>query len=86
MEVSIKKNCKKKNQEKFRIEKILKRKGDKLCVKWKRYDDSFNSWIDKKRPYIKLSQYFLSRLEVLQKILTSRLIFVIMQQKLIEKM
>ena len=36
------------NQQEFRIEKILKRKGDKLYVKWKGYDNSFNSWIDKK--------------------------------------
>ena len=36
------------NQQKFRIEKVLKRKGDKLYVKWKGYDNSFNSWIDKK--------------------------------------
>ena len=28
--------------------KIIKRKGDKLYVKWKGYDNSFNSWIDKK--------------------------------------
>ena len=46
------------NQEKFRIEKVLKRKGDKLYVKWKEYDNSFNSWIDKKRTCIKMSQYF----------------------------
>ena len=32
----------------FRIEKAIKRKGDKLYVKWKSYDNSFNSWIDKK--------------------------------------
>ena len=32
----------------FTIEKILKKKGDKLYVKWKGYDNSFNSWIDKK--------------------------------------
>ena len=36
------------NQKEFRIEKVFKRKGDKLCVKWKGYDTSFNSWIDKK--------------------------------------
>ena len=36
------------NQKEFRIEKILKKKGDKLYVKWKGYDNSFNSWIDKK--------------------------------------
>ena len=33
---------------KFRIEKVIKKKGDKLYVKWKGYDNSFNSWIDKK--------------------------------------
>ena len=36
------------SQEKFRIEKVLKRKGDKLYVKWKGYDNRFNSWINKK--------------------------------------
>ena len=36
------------SQEKFRIGKVLKRKGDKLYVKWKGYDNSFNSWINKK--------------------------------------
>ena len=35
-------------QNKFRIEKVIKRKGDKLFPKWKGYDNSFNSWIDKK--------------------------------------
>ena len=42
------KELQKTNQEKFRIEKVIKRKGDKLYVKWKGYDNSFNSWIDKK--------------------------------------
>ena len=42
------KKLQKTNQEKFRIEKVLKRKGDKLYVKWKGYDSRFNSWIDKK--------------------------------------
>ena len=36
------------NQQKFRIDKIIKRKGNKLYVKWKGYNNSFNSWIDKK--------------------------------------
>ena len=36
------------NQQEFRVEKVIKRKGDKLYVKWKGYDNSFNSWIDKK--------------------------------------
>ena len=30
------------------IEKVLKRKDNKLYIKWKGYDYSFNSWIDKK--------------------------------------
>ena len=42
------KELQKTNQQKFRIEKIIKTKGDKLYVKWKGYDNSFNSWIDKK--------------------------------------
>ena len=36
------------NQKEIRIEKVIKRKGNKLYVKWKDYDSSFNSWIDKK--------------------------------------
>ena len=44
---------KKKNQKEFRVEKVIKRKGDKLYVKWKGYDKSFNSWIDKKIHSIK---------------------------------
>ena len=34
------------NQQGFRIEKVIKRKGNKLYVKWKGYDNLFNSWID----------------------------------------
>ena len=33
------------DQQEFRIEKVIKKKGDKLYVKWKGYDNSFNSWI-----------------------------------------
>ena len=36
------------NQKEFRIEKVIKRKGDKSYVKWKGYDSSFSSWIDRK--------------------------------------
>ena len=36
------------NQQEFRVEKVIKRKGDKLYVKWKGYNNSFNSWIDEK--------------------------------------
>ena len=45
------KELQKTNQKEFRkrkIEKVLRKKGDKLYVKWKSYDNSFNSWIDKK--------------------------------------
>ena len=42
------KELRKTNQKEFRIEKILTRKGDKLYVKWEGYDNSFNSWINKK--------------------------------------
>ena len=42
------KELQKTNQEVFRIEKVIKRKGDKVYIKSKGYDNSFNSWIDKK--------------------------------------
>ena len=42
----MKKNCKNTNKKEFTIEKAIKRKGDKLYVKQKGYDDSFNSQID----------------------------------------
>ena len=38
------KELKKTNQQEFRIEKVIKRKCNKLCVKWKGYD-WFDSWI-----------------------------------------
>ena len=42
-----KKELQKASQEKIRIEKVIKRKGNKLYVKWKEYDNPFNSWIGK---------------------------------------
>ena len=42
------KELQKTNQQEFRTEKAIKRKGDKLYVKCKGYDSSLNSWIDKK--------------------------------------
>ena len=42
------KELKKTNQQEFKIEKVIRRKGDKLYVKWKEYDSSFKSWIDEK--------------------------------------
>ena len=43
------KELQKLNQNEFRIEKVIKRKDDKLYAKWKGYDNSCSSWIDKKR-------------------------------------
>ena len=43
----MKNNCKNKPG-KTQNRKLIKRKDDKLYVKWKGYDNSFNSWIDKK--------------------------------------
>ena len=40
------KELQKTDQKGFRIEKVIKRKGNKLYVKWKGYGNSFNSWID----------------------------------------
>ena len=45
------KELQKANQKEFRIEKIIK-KGDKLYVKWKGYNNLFNSSIDKKKDII----------------------------------
>ena len=32
----------------FRIQNVIEKKGNKLFFKWKGYDNSFNSWINKK--------------------------------------
>ena len=48
LERFTKKNLQKTNQKEFRVEKVITKKGDKLYVKWKGSDSSFNSWIDKK--------------------------------------
>ena len=45
---SYEKELQKTDPTEFRIDKVIKRKGNKLYVKWKGYDNSFNSWIDKK--------------------------------------
>ena len=60
----MKKNCKRQINKKFRIEKVIKKKGDKLYVKWKGYDSSFNSlikqaWFHQLQFHcITVSQYF----------------------------
>ena len=47
-EVFMKKNSKRLIKRNFRTEKVIKRKGNKLCANWKGYNNSLNSWIDKK--------------------------------------
>ena len=41
------KELQKTSQKEFRIEKVIKKKGNKVYVTWKGYDNSFNGWIDK---------------------------------------
>ena len=43
-----KNKLRKTNQKEFRVEKVIKRKGDKLYVKWNSYHGSLNSLIDNK--------------------------------------
>ena len=40
------KNFQKKNQTEFIVEKVIQKKCGKSYIKWKGYDNSFNSWID----------------------------------------
>ena len=48
LESFTKKNCKIKSK-KIRVEKVIKRKGDLLFIKWKGCESFFNSWIDKEK-------------------------------------
>ena len=50
LERVTKKNCKK--QIKTNLEEVIKRKDDKVYVKWKGYDNLFNSWI------VEMAEYF----------------------------
>jgi len=36
------------SQEVYRIEKVIRKRGDKSLVKWLGYPESFNSWVDNK--------------------------------------
>ena len=47
LEHFLEKNCKKQIKKSI-VEKVIKRKRNKLYIKWKGYDNSFNRWIDKK--------------------------------------
>ena len=48
IETFYEKGLQKINQQEFRIERVIKKKGNKLYVKWKGYESSLNSWFDKK--------------------------------------
>ena len=48
LEPFTKNNYKATNQKEFRMTKVIERKGNKLYVKWKGYDNPFDSWSDKK--------------------------------------
>ena len=54
----VKKGLQKTSQKEFKIEKVIKRKGNGLYVKWKEYDNSFSSCLDKK-DILKLVNIFL---------------------------
>ena len=45
------------NQTEFRTEKVIQRKVDKLYINWKVYDNSFNSWTEKKIWLYKMSYF-----------------------------
>ena len=36
------------NETSLELKKIIKKRGDKLYIKWKGYDNSFNRWINDK--------------------------------------
>ena len=42
------KELQKTSQKEFTIKRLLKRKGEKLYLQWKGYNNAFNSWINKK--------------------------------------
>ena len=45
------KELQKTSQKEFSVEKVIK-KGDKLYTKWKGQNNSFDSWIDKKKKIV----------------------------------
>ena len=42
------KELQKTSQQGFRMEKVIKRKGNKIYLNWRVSDNSFSSWIDRK--------------------------------------
>ena len=80
------KQLQKTNQQEFRIEKVIKKKRDKLHVKWNGYDSSFNILIDSIVILLyKNEPVFSKHMNHLVEILTLKLIFQIMEQNQILK-
>ena len=52
-------------QKDFRVEKVTKRKSDKIYVKWKGYDSSLNRLVDKKRHNI--NEWIFSIIEIFRR-------------------
>ena len=50
-ETFYKKSLQKANQKEFRVEKVIMRKGNKLCVKWKGYNNLLIVGLIKKTQY-----------------------------------
>ena len=48
LEPYMKKIGKKQTKKSLELKKVIKRKDNKLCVKWEGYNNSVNSWINKK--------------------------------------
>ena len=67
------KDLQKNKSKKIRTEKVIKKKGNKLYVKWKGYDNPFNSWIDKKDVTEKWVSTFLNDMNLLEKLLMLKL-------------
>ena len=55
VQIFYQKELQNKNKKEFRAKKVIKRKGNKLYVKWKGYNNLFDRWIDKK---VYVSEYF----------------------------
>ena len=64
--VFMKNNCKKLIKKNLELKKILKTKGNKSYVKWKEYNNLFNSWIDKKDLIKRVSTFH--HIEVLEQL------------------
>ena len=56
-ETFYEKELQKQSQKESRVEIVIKRKNEKLYVKWKSYDNLFNSWIYEKDSVIQMSYF-----------------------------